>query len=152
MTERPRYGRDMMRPSVPVAAPVVKPARRSLVRVLREHWKLAILAVAVVAGISWLAYGYMTTRSQLAKLNSNSGGSEMQQIVNDISRYMVLPDERPTLATVNDAAKLKGQEFFKNAQDGDKVLIFSQSGRALLYRPSMKKIIEYSKVDLSASK
>jgi hypothetical protein len=97
-----------------------------------------------------LAYGYITTRNQLAQLNSSKGGSEVQQLVNTIDRYMQLPSESPTLATVNDVSKLKGQEFFKNAQNGDKVLIFSQSGRALLYRPSTKKIIEYSKVDLTA--
>ncbi len=115
----------------------------------RRWWQVAIAAV-LVAAVGYLVYGYANAQTELARLNGGSG-SEVQSLVNQIGRYLVLPDEAPTLATVNDVSKLKNQEFFKNAQNGDKVLIFSKAGRALLYRVSTKKIIEYSKVDLSSS-
>ena len=118
----------------------------------RRKWWVALLVVVLVALLAFLTYGYFNTRSQLNKALSNSktsGQDERQQILNEVSKYLALPKETPTLATVNDASKLKSQEFFKNAQNGDKVLIFSNAGRALLYRPSTHKIIDYSKVNIN---
>ncbi len=72
---------------------------------------------------------------------------ETNQIVKDIGVFIVLPkDETPTLATVSDPSKLKDQKFFANAQVGDKVLIYQTSQKAILWRPSIKKIIEISSV------
>lgn len=115
-----------------------------------KWWKGVAIAVGLAA-VAFLAIGYMQTRSELVKISKStkSGQNETAALVSEIGQYMQLPEESPTIATVNDVAKLSGQEFFKNARNGDKVLIFAESGRALLYRPSEHKVIEYSKVDLS---
>ena len=68
---------------------------------------------------------------------------EIQALTNQIGKFMELPqDEQPTLATVTDRAKLKRQEFFAHAQDGDKLLIYAKAKKAILYRPSSVKLIE----------
>jgi hypothetical protein len=148
MPDRPRFAGDVMRPSAP--QPEQKPLPRKTGSFWRKRWVQIVIVGVVALALGWLIYGYVTTKMELAKLNKNPGGSDVQQLVGDISKHMQLPDESPTLATVNDVGKLKNQEFFKNAQNGDKVLIFSKDGRALLYRTSTKKVIEYSKVDLNA--
>lgn len=51
-------------------------------------------------------------------------------------------DETPTIATVSDITKLQGQPFFAKAQNGDKVYVYSNAKKAILYRPSENKIIE----------
>jgi hypothetical protein len=104
--------------------------------------------------IIWLAHGYITTRNQLeqAKNSPGSGGSQTDQLVGKVGRLVDLPPgETPTIATVNDSAKLKTQAFFADAKDGDKVLIYSKAGKAVLYRPSTNRIIEYSTVNLSGT-
>jgi hypothetical protein len=64
---------------------------------------------------------------------------------------MVLPaDETPTIATVSDPEKLKDQPFFANAKKGDKVLIFSNSAKAILYSPTEDKIVEVAPINSSA--
>lgn len=131
--------------SPPPVGKVVAPTQSFL---RRWRWQ-ALLVGVVVLGIGFLAYGYITTRDQLSQLQAKTDQSEVKRLVDQIGKTLVLPSETPTLATVNDVTKLKNQEFFQNAQNGDKVLIFSNSGRALLYRPSTKKIIEYAKVDLN---
>lgn len=74
---------------------------------------------------------------------------ELQEVVNKVGKLIVLPqDETPTLATVSDPEKLKDQKFFSNAKTGDKVLIYSRSQKAILYSPSLNKIIEVAPVNI----
>lgn len=68
--------------------------------------------------------------------------SEIEKLVDEVGEKIVLPiGEPPTIATVTDVEKLLGQPFFRNAKNGDKVMIFSSTKEAILYRPSIKKII-----------
>lgn len=61
--------------------------------------------------------------------------ADIAAIVPYVSKYMVLPDEKPTIATVVDKEKLnKQQPFFKDAENGDKILVFQNARKVLLYR------------------
>ena len=115
---------------------------------LKLKW---IIYLIVAVAIAYLTYGYVHTKNQLnaAKNPVTAGKTEIQQIQSQISDIVALPpNDTPTLATVSDANKLRSQIFFKNVQDGDKVLIYPKSGTAILYRPSTKKVIEYAPVNL----
>lgn len=102
----------------------------------------------------YFAYSYFDTKAQLEKSGQNGTNSansaDMKAIIDEVNKYLELPTETPAMATINDVSQVQGQEFFKNAQNGDVVLIFSAAGRGLLYRPSTHKIIEYTKVDLAS--
>jgi uncharacterized protein HemX len=114
-------------------------------------WKRAVI-VLLVLSVGGLVYGYLHTKNQLDQLKApaSAGQTETQQLQNKVGKLAALPvGETPTIATVNDASKLKTQAFFANAKNGDKVLIFSKSGKAILYRPSTNQIVEYSTVNLS---
>lgn len=77
---------------------------------------------------------------------------EIKKLSDSIGKVMDLPqDETPTLATVTDKEKLAGQAFFQKAENGDKVLIYSQSGKAILYRPSTGKIVDVTTVNTTTS-
>lgn len=81
--------------------------------------------------------------SQQTNTSSNNSQDESKQLVEVVGKLVILPkDETPTIATVSDLTKLKGQEFFNNAKVGDKVLIYSKAQKAILFRPSDNKIIE----------
>lgn len=90
---------------------------------------------------------------------SKSNNNPQKNAVNDLNKtillvgkLMVLPvDETPTLATVSDPAKLKDQPFFANAKTGDKVLIYSNARKAILYSPLLNKIVEVAPVNLGAN-
>lgn len=73
---------------------------------------------------------------------------EADKLVSVVSGLMMLPDERPTIATVTDKEKLSSQTFFAESQNGDKVLIFTQAKKAVLYRPSTNKIIDVAPVSI----
>lgn len=82
---------------------------------------------------------------KLRALNHNPQAetqAQTQELIGEVGKLMVLPTEAPTIATVSDPEKLKGQPFFEKAQIGDKVLIYAAARKAVLYSPSQKKIIE----------
>ncbi len=112
----------------------------------------ATVLLSIVSGVAVLAIGfaiylygqYSFARQQLAKTGTGSP-VEIQTLVQTISGFMELPEsEVPTLATVSDVAKLPAIPFFAKAKIGDKVLIYQKSAKAILYRPSTKKIIDTS--------
>lgn len=76
---------------------------------------------------------------------------EIAELTKTIGKFMELPgDETPTLATVTDREKLADQPFFRKSENGDKVLIYTNSGRAILYRPSAKKIVDVTTINVNA--
>lgn len=81
-----------------------------------------------------------------------SAEDKIKQIVNEIDKYVVLPSgETPTVATVSDPRVLKDQPFFAQAEIGDQILIFQTSKRAILWRPSIHKVVEVSALTLSTN-
>lgn len=137
--------------------PTEKDPRQQVSKPLKPRFSfgyrwLVGLIIFLIVGLLVLMYGYLDTKNRLETAKSSNsliGKTETEQIVNQLSKFIVLPSgEDPSLLSVNDVSQLKDQQFFKNAQNGDKVLIYKQSGKALIYRPSTKMVIEYAPVNL----
>jgi len=110
----------------------------------RPKVRLILIIIIVLFGVFFVR-NYLHTRDELTQ-------NDPVKLAAQISKFLELPtDETPTLATVKEANKLRSQAFFSHAQDGDKVLIYAKSGRAVLYRPGTKKIIEYMPINLGGS-
>jgi type II secretory pathway pseudopilin PulG len=102
---------------------------------------IIVLAVAVLPSYYFYSQ-YKKTQSLLTNPTA-SLAAEAKQVVDEVGKLMVLPTtEQPTIATVSDVTKLADQPFFANAQNGDKVLIYTQAKKAILFRESIDKIIE----------
>ncbi|MBU2578351.1 MAG: hypothetical protein ABH867_04170 [Patescibacteria group bacterium] len=85
--------------------------------------------------------------SQYRKVVRNTDTNEAEQLISTISELIELPpDEVPTVATVSDKNKLQDYPFFGKAENGDKVLIYAQAEKAILYRPSTGKIVDVGPV------
>lgn len=105
---------------------------------------ISILLIALSVGVATYSYLKMKSPQDANTLAQK----EVKQLMIDIGKHAVLPDnELPTLATVSDPNKLKGQSFFASAEVGDKVLIFVSAKKAILWRPSISKIIEISSIN-----
>jgi hypothetical protein len=79
---------------------------------------------------------------QYSLISNNKSENEIKQLIANVGKYIELPNETPTVATVSDQSKLKNEPFFQRSKNGDKVLIFEKFGRVILYRPSINKVID----------
>ena len=76
---------------------------------------------------------------------------EVTRLTQSVSRLMALPsDEVPTVATIEDRSKLDNQPFFEDAKDGDKILIYTEAKKAIVYREGENKIINVGPIAINA--
>ncbi|MDO8241285.1 MAG: LytR C-terminal domain-containing protein [Candidatus Moranbacteria bacterium] len=132
-------------------------SKRKINLKMNKKLVLILVGVAVLTGLGtgggFLYKHYynkkVDAKQQLVAAESNvdAGKKEVDALKETIGVFFELPtNEEPILATVTDIEKIKEQNFFARAQNGDKVLIYTENKKAILFRPSNNKIIEVSPV------
>ena len=123
---------------------IVKPKKK-------KKYFFKIFIFLIIIGLAGATVYYY---KQYKKIKNNPqvvSQEETQAVISEVGKLMELPDGTPSLATVQDKEKLKDQSFFKKAENGDKVLIYTDAKQAILFRPSAKKIIEVAPLILSGN-
>ncbi len=130
---------------------LVKAVLDSLKNELKKRAVIVSLIPAVLIGVFAINYYY-----QYQVLKNDPQGvakQETRDLVASVAKLIVLPEgENPTIATVTDPEKLKDQPFFANAQAGDRVLIYTNSRKAILYSPKENKIVEVAPLNIGNPK
>lgn len=142
-----------------VATQEVSSSRPSKKTVGKARTAILVLSViiflVVIAGLVKLVQDKNDLKKQvntLSQAQKTDAADEAKQLSAEVGKLIELPsDEVPTIATVVDIEKVKSQAFFTNAQNGDKVLLYAKSSKAILYRPSAKKIIEVAPINLGST-
>ncbi|HEV2412946.1 MAG TPA: LytR C-terminal domain-containing protein [Candidatus Saccharimonadales bacterium] len=113
------------------------------------------LFIGVSAIIVLLAIGttYYYTKYQDLKKNPNAANqATANKVIQEVGKLYVLPKgQTPTVAKIVNVNSLKGQAFFRNAQDSDQLLIYTKAQLAIIYRPSTDMIINAGPVVLNNS-
>ena len=110
-----------------------------------------VLAIMAVAGVGSSYYFY--NQYQTIKANPQAvTDAQNKTLVAKLSQLILLPDEQPTIATVADPSKLKDQPFFTKAKTGDRVFIFTNAKKAILYDEVANKIVEVAPINIGAQK
>lgn len=118
--------------------------------------KKILLSLLILLALSSFAGNYylFTENKKLQELVKNPNviyQNEETQTIAKLSSLIDLPsDEKPTVATVLDKEKLKDQAFFAKAENGDKLIVFAQNKKAILFRESSNKIIEFAQLVLES--
>ncbi len=112
-----------------------------------------LMVVLFLMTIGYFGYEYYKTQKELSAFQEDEtvrAIKEKNDIIKKVGKLAFLPqDEEPTMAEVTKAVKVRSQKFFSQAEDGDRVLIYPKSQRAVLYRPSINKVIELAPISLS---
>lgn len=110
-------------------------ARRNLRLNLKPSLLLAVFAVAAVA------LAVITVVMLRVQASDPSPAAQLKRVKDKVGRHYLLPTgETPVLATVTDKSQVSAL-FLKNAQNGDQILIYQRNRLAIVYRPSIDKII-----------
>jgi hypothetical protein len=113
----------------------------------RFAWLLVLVLVVVSL---FLFQQYHEARTKLAAAHTPAASSaQVKNVIAAVRKLVVLPaDQTPTVATVKDVDKLRGQSFFANAKNGDKVLVYAAEKEAILYRPSTNQVVTIAPVSV----
>jgi hypothetical protein len=119
-----------------------------------------ILVVVAILGVGAGGYfynQYQKTNKELQTIKTDpstvqkAAKEEVKKLLEEVGKLIALPTgEEPTVATVTDVEKLKDQPFFKDAKNGDKVIIYTQAKKAILYDPNAHKIIDVAPVNIGS--
>lgn len=112
--------------------------------------KRVLIIVGVVVFIAAItAAAFFFWQYNAIKSNPESVSQEkVARVVERVGKIYALPAEKPTVADITDKDKLKDQAFFKDAENGDQLLIFSEKKLAIIYRESSNKLINVGPISL----
>lgn len=119
----------------------------------RKVSPLGVLGVLVIVGLAAFGVFMVSENAKLRNPNyaAEEAATEAKNLKDKVAKLMALPDEDATVATVQDVSKLSEQEFFKDAQNDDKVLIFTAAKKAVIYRPSENRIINSGPIVINST-
>lgn len=131
---------------------IIEGVRKLEVKKLKNYLKadkLAIVLLVVALGTLVVASYFQRQFTVLKQNPQKLLQEETERLVGLVSQLIILPEnEMPTVATVSDPEKLKDQPFFTNTKKGDKVLIYTNARKAILYDPENHKIIEVAPLNI----
>ena len=119
---------------------------------------LLVLTLIAAGGAGYFFFKYQTAQKEIQTVKTDpttvqkAAQEEVQKLITKISKLIELPEgEEPTVATISDISKLKDQAFFASAHNGDKILIYTNAKKAILYDEKANKIIDVAPVNIGTS-
>ena len=142
MLRIPKITKKNTVPSAPAPVPLGESPQKN--RAFVVSFVLGVLLLVSLGIAGYFYYQYKQT-------GAVKEAAEIEKIIEVIGHSIQLPEgEVPTLATVTDKEKLV-EPFFQKAENGDQILIYTENGKVILYRPSIRKVIDMTSVNISAS-
>lgn len=114
---------------------------------------IGTVILVTLAVVAFLTYEYFNLRNQLnnpdylSNLQSEQQTMTKERILSRLSAIMILPDEiNPKIATISNIDELKSEnaEFYKNAVNGDTLVLYSEL--AIIFRDSSNKIVNIAPI------
>jgi hypothetical protein len=116
--------------------------------VIKKHPVTVAVVIVAVCALAFGVYSYHQLQT-LKRDPQAATRKERDELVLQVSKMYIVPEnENPTIATVSDPGALSGQDFFVDALKDDKVLIYTDAKKAILYRPSIRKIINIAPLNV----
>lgn len=109
-----------------------------------------ILALLAVGGSGAGIYYY--TQYQKLSQRAKDPQAEVKDVLAKVGKLIELPTgEEPTVATVQDAEQIKSQPFFAKAQNGYRVILYTNARLAILFDEKTNKLINVGSINVGTS-
>ncbi len=109
---------------------------------------VALLAVVVVAGGS----AYLVAQKQQNASRAQDSRTQVRQLMAAVGTLIALPSEDPRVTVVTDTEELRKQSYFADVTEGDQVLVFDASRKAIIYNPTEHRIVKVMDLQATPSK
>ena len=134
-----------------------KSERRIKARAVSEGGKFWVIAVVgcllMFCGLGYLYWSSRIEnsvfRSELAYANRNTVrskqielGKKYSSLIEEVDQLIVLPNEQPIVETIEEGDDVGDLPFKEVPIVGDKVLLFSEARKLILFRPSEHKLVD----------
>ena len=114
---------------------------------------LILMLLVVILGATTFYLFYKNSKLTGSYNSTLAIEEEAKTLALKVGKLIVLPiDEVPTIATLSDPKALKNQTFFVDAKKGDKVLIYTNNRKAILYDPVANKVINVTSLNIGTEK
>ena len=117
---------------------------RPIIETKKKFWISGfILIILLIGGGLYYTYYQNTPAAKEAKIKS-----ETATLIKEVSKHILLTtDEEPAIFVITDPAQLSAQQaFFANAIQGDKLLVYWKTAKAIIYSPERKLIVNVGPV------
>ena len=116
------------------------PGQVTIIMKLAGKVLVGVVLVAVVAGGGWYFYN-KGSQEFVIKPGERLTDEQVTRLIDRVSKFLVLPEgEQPSVAAISDVAALaERQPFYKDAKDGDILLVFSS--KAIIYDAVNDKLV-----------
>ncbi len=117
--------------------------------ITKKKFTPLLLLVLIIACVL-LGFGYYNAKKEVNSFDSPEAqqkitDKEIDDLISRVGKIILLPEERPSVATIQDVDALIGQQpFFIGAENGDKILIFSD--KAVIYSPKRDILVNVGPV------
>ena len=108
---------------------------------------VVLMLAALVGAVGWLYKENRDLRANPAAAQTEKNKAETARVLDNLKSSLLITEaEAPTVARVEDPAKLQqsNKEFYKNVQKGDYLVIYPK--RAIVYRESNRQIINVAPI------
>src|SRR5262245_22767820 len=102
------------------------------------HKMPIVLTLLLLAAAASSAYFFHQYREAVA----DNPGAQQRTITQKVGSLVITPKEQAQLATVKDASRLTSSALASRTQNGDILLVYGKSGRIIIYRPSLQKVVD----------
>lgn len=109
-----------------------------------------LLVSSGVIVVLLIAFGILFIKYNDLKKDPAGNANASARIVQEVSKIYAVPaNEQPSVALVQDKAKLRQQPFFGSVENGDYILIYTNSKLAIVYREKDNKLMKVGPINIS---
>ncbi len=128
------------------------PIQLHLTHAAKKHLLRFVLFFSIVGFVGGSGYAAYYFYSQYQKVVQNPqllSEKETDSLLAQVGKLMYLSEtEKPTIFSIVDKEKLnKDQPFLAKAENGDRIIVYIQDRKAILFRPALNKIVDVAPVN-----
>jgi hypothetical protein len=118
------------------------------------YFSLSLIFIGILSSTFYFYSQYQKTSRELSSLQTktqNNNQADSVKIVAAVNKLIELPPSSPTVFVLKDKTLFKGQPFFDQAKTEDVLLVYEQTKKAILYRPSTNKIVDITTININSA-